>query len=508
MDLDVLIKTEAELAGAKAVEQQLERDIGKAKALGLRYDEIEQKLVRVRALMATATKVDGNAINDQINAAEKLADAKLREQRIRENNTADQASYLSGLTKETKELGETTQATDKATGAKSRLFDGLKKLGNQIPLVGALLGALRNPFTLIALGAVLAKRAIDDYAASVDRMADSVRAVSDLQGQVQKFFEIVAQDKAEAKAFSDELNSIATRAKTAAERLSEVNDQIERKFRLEEEADQRAFDTAVAGVKDPQRRAEIEKEFGSKKRTRDDRKAFQLALAKENAARAMVEEAAEADAALPGAQAERAAAARALKDFDVRRQAEDDDAASRKQILLDEKNKLEDELATPLILRTMFNFGGKTTSDEELEERLEANGNERNAITAAASLRDADRVRLQAEFAAADKRVGAIKEKGRVAKESARSLGFDAAAGFRAIDQERQANPLPPGPIDFNPKVQARADAIIAHNRQQAVRNAANDLEDAVVQAAKGIVSELLPRLRALEANSRRQNND
>lgn len=52
-DLQIKISTPAELAGARAVEQQLERDIGKAKALGEQYDHLEKKLKSVRDVMQT-----------------------------------------------------------------------------------------------------------------------------------------------------------------------------------------------------------------------------------------------------------------------------------------------------------------------------------------------------------------------------------------------------------------------------------------------------------------------
>ncbi len=63
-DLEILIRTKAELAGAKAAEAQLERDIGKAKALGQEYGELEERLKRVRVAMAEPGQPDGGALND------------------------------------------------------------------------------------------------------------------------------------------------------------------------------------------------------------------------------------------------------------------------------------------------------------------------------------------------------------------------------------------------------------------------------------------------------------
>jgi len=51
-DLEILIKTEAELSGAKAAEEQLERDINQARTLNAVYEELESRLKRVREAMA------------------------------------------------------------------------------------------------------------------------------------------------------------------------------------------------------------------------------------------------------------------------------------------------------------------------------------------------------------------------------------------------------------------------------------------------------------------------
>jgi hypothetical protein len=57
-DIDFKITTSAELSGAKSVEAQLERDIGRAKMLGKDFTELEARLQRVRVVMAN---FDGSA---------------------------------------------------------------------------------------------------------------------------------------------------------------------------------------------------------------------------------------------------------------------------------------------------------------------------------------------------------------------------------------------------------------------------------------------------------------
>ncbi len=58
--LEILIKTKAELAGALQVQQSLERQIGKLKAQGKEYKEVEAQLVRVKA--ATDDYINKNKV--------------------------------------------------------------------------------------------------------------------------------------------------------------------------------------------------------------------------------------------------------------------------------------------------------------------------------------------------------------------------------------------------------------------------------------------------------------
>jgi hypothetical protein len=60
-DLEILIKTEAELSGAQAAEEQLERDFSHAEALNAAYEELESRLKRVREAMAGLPRVAGAA---------------------------------------------------------------------------------------------------------------------------------------------------------------------------------------------------------------------------------------------------------------------------------------------------------------------------------------------------------------------------------------------------------------------------------------------------------------
>jgi hypothetical protein len=506
MDLDILIKTEAELQGAKAVEQQLERDIGKAKALGLRYDEIEQKLVRVRALMSTATKVDANAIDDQINKAEKLADAKLREQRIAENNKADQAGYLAGLTKEAKELGQTAQATEKVTGAKNRLFEGLKKLGNQVPIVGYLLSALKNPFTAIGVAALLAKKAIDDYVGAVDEMAESVRAVGSLQGRVTAFFDVIASSNARSDAFAESLKKIATQAGDAGDKLRQVNEQIQRQNRLaaEKEGALKALARAqidddestkkISALEAAKRRAAVDVSFAAQARAREDAAETAQQVATRNAAREAAEQAETAGAALPGAKAESDVEAMRLKQLRDKVKAEQDDLAKEEALLLDEEKKLRDKLQpfgndalgkAGQIASLMLLDRGKGRDEEarkQLEEKLEDNIQRRNSIGASRSLRDADVVKQEAIAAAAENRRKVLEDIAGRGVGTARDLNRQADEQARAIEERRAAQrTIVP--------IQEKADALGAGVEQ---RRIAREVTDKQIQAAEQLLGEVM----------------
>jgi hypothetical protein len=63
-DIELVFKTRAELQGAKSVEDQLERDIGKAKALGKDFSDLEAQLKRVKSAIAAAGKPEGPGLGE------------------------------------------------------------------------------------------------------------------------------------------------------------------------------------------------------------------------------------------------------------------------------------------------------------------------------------------------------------------------------------------------------------------------------------------------------------
>lgn len=62
-EVEILLKTRAELQGARQLEEQLQRDIGKAKALGKEYADLDAQLKKVQATIA-ASKPAGPGFGD------------------------------------------------------------------------------------------------------------------------------------------------------------------------------------------------------------------------------------------------------------------------------------------------------------------------------------------------------------------------------------------------------------------------------------------------------------
>jgi hypothetical protein len=118
-DFEFLFRTRAELTGARQVEEQLQRDIGKAKALGNDFTELEAKLKRVQGAIAAAGKPAGPSMGDMFG-------------KIREG------------------LGDVIPGFATLDGIISKF-------------AGGAMGAIAGGFTLIASGLSGAKKAIEEF---------------------------------------------------------------------------------------------------------------------------------------------------------------------------------------------------------------------------------------------------------------------------------------------------------------------------------------------------------
>lgn len=385
----------------------------------------------VSGIDATTKAIERLTAAEKENAKSAKDSADFFKQKIKPLNEAiDQQSYLAGLTQEAKATAEAGDAAEKAASKKKALFDGLKKLGQEIPVVGYALAALKNPFTAIGVVAVLATRAVYDYVDAINSMADSVRAVDGLQGRAVHFFEVIARRKADADAFKTSLANIATAAQTASEWLKATNAQIDRKFDKEEAAAKKE------NPEDPD--ADV----------RNARKAHERAQALDNAARRAKLIADDAVAQIPAAQESLAEAERNAKEVDLRAGAGDVDASTREAQLLAVNKEILAQKGKGWLFRSRISTDapGVFRNDQELDEMLKANMAELQSIDAGRSMRDADRVKARGGVSAAEAELSRLKGIATTGTTEARNLRAEAKTAFET------APPLPKniGVVDPN----------------------------------------------------------
>ncbi len=163
--------------------------------------------------------------------------------------TQEVAKNLDKVTESAKKTEKALDAhektTTKLTGSKKKLVDGLKKLGNEIPGVGVLLHALKNPFTLLGVSAAAAAAAVHKVVEEVNALEAAETALNSFNNVQKSTLELQAKLLTSAIAFNEELGKIAPGAKTGADHLKELNDQLARRFEIEE-AGAKPLDPAAA----------------------------------------------------------------------------------------------------------------------------------------------------------------------------------------------------------------------------------------------------------------------
>jgi hypothetical protein len=249
--------------------------------------------------------------------------------------TEAEKAQLQGVAKE---VDNTTAATKKLDDAQKKagdstkgfakehkgLLDGFKKLGQEVPLLGAALNALKNPYTAIAFAAGLAIVKVREFAEVVEESAAKAQGLDRFNSIVRVFNTLSAEQRAKRSALAENLEDIAGKAKTAESRLSEVNAQIERTLRLEgnEDTANKANELAridaqvQAGTLDEaggiRAKAGVEAKYSARATDRENRRAAGLVTATGNAKRAAEERALELRRKLPGLEAAEFAAAAKL----------------------------------------------------------------------------------------------------------------------------------------------------------------------------------------------------
>lgn len=228
-----------------------------------------------------------------IAAMDKAEQATLKTQRVFGDQSAQMANHLSQLTKEAKATGT---ATDGLSKTKSRLLDGVKKLGVQIPILGAALGALKNPYTAIAAVAGLALDAVRRLNEDIEKFAEASSKFDRLGESGKTLGNIMREAAGRTLEFEDALRKLQNRSETVDEKLARMKGGVARAFGIEEEL----------APKD---------ESPEAKRNRRQRRIAAEAEAVGNARIQAGNELRDAQAALPGATQQRLAAESGLNRF-------------------------------------------------------------------------------------------------------------------------------------------------------------------------------------------------
>lgn len=410
------------------------------------------------------------------------------------NEAKDQEAYLAGLTKEAKELGSVEQAATKAASSKKQLLDGVKKLGQEVPVLGYALNAIKNPFTAIAVVGLLAKKAVDDYAASIEKMAESVRNVTSAQGRIERYFEVIAQQKTGADNFAASMERLSKASQTTAQWLAEVNAQIDRQFELERKAAAQNETPEAAARRDFRQAAARVNALGNARR-REERRADDLA------------------AQVPGAREKETEAAIELQK--LRRRSEDQSADDKAELarLKDQEQTIRDALAEPEGFWQDIGFGtwgsrrffespadARARHQAALEENIAA----RNRIEGSSSIRNKDLVNAEAVAARAASRRQQLEQDALAARDAARGFGAQERTAVAVADTGRPVqNNLGPGSAQF------RYEAQLANLRNSQIRADGREAASLIAEALKSVVVPLSQELsdvrRILRGNSQNQ---
>lgn len=202
-NLNILIKTAAELAGAEQAAAALERDIGKAKALGQEYTHLEAKLKTARASIEQFKASQIGAGTAGVEAAQAATAA----------TAAD------------------TEATKQATLGKHELKAAIKVLGHEF---GALKGAAKFLFSPATIGIFALYQAYEALHRAVEKAREwkeTLESHIDLSGMVQPLGEGLKKiDEAKVKTaeFFSEFERRSKDTKGFKDKADEIIKQLQR----------------------------------------------------------------------------------------------------------------------------------------------------------------------------------------------------------------------------------------------------------------------------------------
>ena len=236
--LDILIRTRAELAGAKQLEQSLEQSIGKAKALG-NLPEVEKltaQLKTVRAALTSATEASG-------------------ELALSEKDLAASMEYLpEGFDK----IGKGSESAGRFAGSARlehmALHHAFRELDNILPGLGSSLDMMSRGMHAVeageagaAEGAVAAKTAFEEMMATILPLLAvmlSIQAISE-------YWELYKENvDAAAKAQEEAMKRIQESTRAALKVVEELNEAMHPKAHTTAEKDEELLKKKIDGIKE------------------------------------------------------------------------------------------------------------------------------------------------------------------------------------------------------------------------------------------------------------------
>lgn len=311
MEYKIVFKTEADLTAARQLLANTKEQTAAQKELQKAY------LDHAQAANAAATASASAAGKSAKDSAGAIMGAKGAQA------AKDTAGALAQMTSESKMLGAEQDRLEKKTtalsGSKRQWLTALKQLKNQVPGLGAVLTALKSPYSILigAIAAVVV--AIAKQIAKQNELAENAQKTADafdpLYTAMDDSKSIAREASEKARDYAKELNGLADAAKAADGALDAANDQIDRAASVEAKKDAAEKAAEIAELEaDPKftdaerraKRAGINAKYAWRAADRAERVLKQKHAAEEKRGDIAANAAFDAEEKLPAAEAEAA----------------------------------------------------------------------------------------------------------------------------------------------------------------------------------------------------------
>lgn len=259
------------------------------------------------------------------------------------------SAATSEATKATKAHGAETELL---SAKKSKLIAGFKALGHEIPIIGALIRAAKNPFTLLGFGIAAVVAVVYQFIESINAMAKEIRKFDSINLALRNWQEVAAQAAASNREFAASITAIVKSTETVEEKFNKTKDIISKTFGVESQLAEKnkvlelaQVDKEVAaGRMSPAQgaavKAGIENRYGAEAQDRSEREIAARQNAAAIANKQAAEDRAKAENELPGLNAKMAEARRKLQSRQAFLAAKESTAgADREKILTARENE-------------------------------------------------------------------------------------------------------------------------------------------------------------------------